>query len=108
MEIIDKYLARHFGRRARNEAIGLDRATMKATMKAILEHFIAHAEWLEAADEMVLLESAMEQLTDRSLDDLATLELLQTVRAQVSLLRVKLANGAISNEALRRRLQRPS
>ena len=104
MEIIDKYLARRFRRTAKNEPTGPDRITVKA----VLEDFLAHAEWLEVADEMALLESAMEQLTDRSLDDPSSLELVQTVRAHVSLLRVKLANGAIANEALRRRLQRYS
>ena len=104
MEIIDRYLTQYFRRRARNGSTGLDRVTIKA----ILEDFIARAEWLEAADEMALLESAMEQLTDRALDYPCTLDLLQTVRAQVSLLRVKLAIGAVTNEALRQRLQRPS
>lgn len=104
MEIIDRYLTQFFKRTAKNEPTGLDRATMKA----MLEDFLAHAEWLEAAEEMALLESAMEQLTNRSLDYPSTLELLQIVRGQVSLLRVKLAIGAVTNEALRRRLQRPS
>ena len=103
MEIIDRYLTRYFRRRVKDKPTGLD----LATIKAILEDFLTHADWLEAEKEMILLESAMEELTDRSLDDLSALELVQTVRAHVSLLRVKLAISNYANESLRQRFLRP-
>lgn len=104
MEIIDRYLTQYVKRRMRADIVGPDRATVEA----ILKDFLKCAEWLETPGEMAVLESAMQKLTERYLDDFPTLELLQTVRAHVSLLRVKLAISAVTNKAFRRRLQRPS
>ena len=104
MEIIDRYLTQYSKRRIRTDLTGPDRATVEA----ILEDFLTCSKWCETPGEMEAVESAMQKLTERYLDDIPTLELLQTVRAQVSVLRVKLTTSFYANQALRRRVQRPS
>lgn len=48
---------------------------------------------VETLEEFVIVESAFERLTEHLMNDLPNLELLQTLRAHFSLMRVKLTRS---------------
>lgn len=102
--IIDIYLDQYL-RRYRHQRRGcLDREILYE----ILEGFLINERWLETSQESDLLESAFEGLTRRLAADLTALDLLQLVRAHVSLLRVKLSRSDHGSAVMRQKFRRRS